>query len=264
MFRVFAVAAAVCAALVGCNSKDTPDPLVGEADWTTAAQGVHIGDLEVTLRTAQKSRPLCEDAGQFTSAPDDAFLVHVRIQNHSEDKRLEYKGWSDRASKRTGARLSDDTGRVYNPVNFGPDLHVQGQKFDVTLQPGEMIEDILLFEIPDPDFKYLRLELPGRPVGITESIRLQLARNNILLSDADFAKIQPQGAGAGGGGRRQQQQPKKDEPKKDDKKTDEKKDEPKKDEPKKDEPKKDEPKKDEPKKDEPKKGPPAQSPPPAK
>jgi hypothetical protein len=70
---------------------------------------------------------------------------------------------------------------VYPRLRLAPGVAIAGQvRSAVSLDPGKSLEDLLVFEPPLNEIRFLRLELPAAAFGDTGSLRFQIPMGMIL------------------------------------------------------------------------------------
>ncbi len=136
--------------------------------WVDANKGevARLEGLEVRVVSANIGQPNLVQEGRPYNAGNRFLIIHLAVKNTSERLRR-YDGWADRAT------LNEDKESLNWTVNrstFANGVEVVGQKKATTIQPGQTLTDVLVFEQPQKvggnEPKYLKLELPGRHVGI--------------------------------------------------------------------------------------------------
>ena len=73
------------------------------------------------------------------------------------------------------------TGKAYRPRSFAAAVKIPGQTQQAAFAPGKWVEDVLVFDVPPADFKFVRLELPCATCGGTGSLNLEIPRRMITF-----------------------------------------------------------------------------------
>lgn len=130
-----------------------------EAVAPTARRVARFGDVEVTVeRAAVTSMVLTEFFGIPGVDPDAALVIVVRVANSGLTDRVRY------TTMRNGAAaVVDDLGRTYTGRDYG-DIPAGGVAA-ATIEPGGAVTDVLIFDAPPTDARYIDLIVPGRCVG---------------------------------------------------------------------------------------------------
>ncbi len=133
----------------------------GETVEVDLSKGAKHGDVSVSLGRTYTGTVRLGRASFFVgerTSTDSYFCVTLSITNNHPGRRLTFVGWG------AAARLHDEHGNVYAPVHRVDDAHVQGQITSCTIDPGESVEDFLVFERPVKEAKSLVLTLPMKHV----------------------------------------------------------------------------------------------------
>ena len=152
-----------------------------EAAWTDASKGpVQHGDVRVelaavTVRNIKLKDPLGEE-----SVPATKYLtISIHLVNMNATHKIDFLGWS--AMESPAAVLQDDSGKRYQRLCRGPGGEILGQaRTAISLDPGKPLEDLLVFEPPMNEIRFLRLDLPATAFGDTGSLRFQIPKELIL------------------------------------------------------------------------------------
>ncbi len=119
------------------------------------------GKVEVRYITGRTGKVLFASGKSQQRSDKNLLQIQIWIENLSDSKKLEYKGWGDdNLSGSKKATLKDDLGNVYKQVTFGLMHRPVGQKSKESLYPGSSIQDILVFELPVEKAQMMHLILP--------------------------------------------------------------------------------------------------------
>lgn len=97
-------------------------------------------------------------------------VVQVEVTNAGHEKCVYHSLAGSDAKCPSMVVLHDDAKHVYALANFGDMDVVGGVKGAKTLNPGESLTDVLVFEIPPKSAKGLRLLVPKDNVGRKERV----------------------------------------------------------------------------------------------
>ncbi len=132
--------------------------------------GFRSGDVGVSLVSVTSRQVQYRDFRARTTK-DEMLCVTVKITNHSQTRRLDYRGWAAPLG-RHWAMLFDEHGNQYKTIDFGLGSRVEGQTRDaVSINPGDSLDDLLVFEKPLALAQTLTLTLP---LGAIEGQRGEL------------------------------------------------------------------------------------------
>ncbi len=161
------LAAVVLSLLLGCgaNSASPPDLI----------KGITSGPIEVTLLSVETRKVDLAEVGLFMgqeTTQDDYLCLTISITNHHAGRRFEYKGWGLAAS------LSDEHGNDYALITQKRHGRPKGQVTTRTINPGESVTDVVIFERPLDVAKSLTLSLPmGRIEGLKGVVSTVIPRD---------------------------------------------------------------------------------------
>ena len=141
-----------------------------DASKTPIAQpdgSIKIGDLIVACRSPRIGQVALKNLGEDSQSKDALLILTVSITNKSDVKRLPYETWqgADFAFGRDFATLVDEHGNSYKRISFGFATEITGQVKSGTVEPGDSLTDVLVFEKPIAKATTLTLELPGKNIG---------------------------------------------------------------------------------------------------
>lgn len=134
------------------------DPPVPDLSKTDVRQG----DLAVTLRASGVSKVRFRIQKATVDSDEECFWVAIYITNQSKVRRLEYRGWATQRPTLHLARLTDEHGNRYKRISSGAGsgASIEGQIDHATINPGEYVTDLLVFEKPLDVAARLTLDLP--------------------------------------------------------------------------------------------------------
>jgi hypothetical protein len=119
---------------------------------------------------------------QDSESEDDLLLIRLNIRNESDNKKIDYHGWTDSFASLLDidATLMDDAGNEYRPVTFGGTTVVKDAQSKGSIYPGKVLSDALVFERPIDGAKHLRLTLAGKAFDEDGDIRFEIPAEMIV------------------------------------------------------------------------------------
>lgn len=157
-------------------------PSESEQGWADATQvALRLGNWEVRITRAELGPVIGRDA-QDAVVPlnDQALQIALRVRNLAPET-LEYRSWYATSILEGGivsADLVDDRGFQYALEAFGEGRKLRGHTSQIRLEPGQRVQDLLVFHIP-PDLdraavKSFRLWLEGGVVGVAGKFQFEI------------------------------------------------------------------------------------------
>lgn len=170
-------------------------PLRADPKPTTSPSSAPAVGCTVKLRSAKldvvflrsphdpAASPAADDGGLFSGlregqtpkegdrrTDEKLLVVQVEVTNAGHEKCVYHSLAGSDAKCPSMVVLHDDAKHVYALANFGDMDVVGGVKGARTLNPGESLTDVLVFEIPPKSAKGLRLLVPKDNVGRKERV----------------------------------------------------------------------------------------------
>ena len=177
------------------SSDASSQPAVGapaspaDIRWAAADQGQAQGndDFQVTADHATLGIVILGEAGaaendllaKRVQTGESYLVVWLKIKNTQLATPADYKSWpNDPKNKSDDApQLSDDAGHVLAPMPPVKDAPViVGAHPAATIPASESIDDALAFRVPAGAWSFVRLTLPGKPLGIEGALHFQIPR----------------------------------------------------------------------------------------
>lgn len=154
--------------------------------------------IEPEPQPEQSTEASQTDAATTTKDPSTFryVFVQLRVTNASADQPLTYLGWNgDGETKQSkDARLIVEDGdeclfvsRIESPRD--------DRRSESTIAPGETLDDVLVFELPDTSFERLRLVLPAEAIGQSSYLGYEIKKSDLavaLAADSGAAPIAEQ------------------------------------------------------------------------
>lgn len=164
----------------GADQKDPPLSRKHD-EWVDAGNTVKLGDVRVSITSAVIDYVSFHDFGRKKTSRDKLLMIRLKIENMSETRKLEHKGWSSQGGifEANLPTLTGNFDNLYRLVHFGLGSVVEGQAVGETIYPGKVVEDVAVYEVPVDQAKLLRLELPAAAFGGTGKVRFQIRASQI-------------------------------------------------------------------------------------
>jgi hypothetical protein len=153
--------------------------------WTDAAResatvgGVNLKVVSAAIATIH----LTSDRGTAT-IHDPALAVTVRLENAGKTGSVDYASWSI-GSASAPVELKDNLARSYRMIQKSglKQYSVVGQLGKAAIEPGDKIEDVLIFSKPSmvESVKYYRLSLSGAAFGENENVGFEIPAGMIRV-----------------------------------------------------------------------------------
>jgi hypothetical protein len=150
----------------------------GEPTWVDASHDALIhGDVRLRVSFATVGAAPLESAAGKQPPRDRCLVIGLRITNAGISRKITLNGWSNGVQERPVLR--DEQGRAYAEKAFDPGWVVKGRLKTTSISPGKTVDDVLVFEPPPAGVERLRLELPGRPLGVEGVLRMEIPKQMI-------------------------------------------------------------------------------------
>ena len=164
----------------GKASDDAPPAAAGtagatEVKWTPVSAAVERGGIEVRVEQIGPGKPALypeKGSGGRRTFRNPMLVVKLVLKNISGNPSVAYKPWG---YSYEGVSLKDDRGRTIMPAPIrSRGLLAEGQQDQPEVRVEQIVEDLLVFEIPRDAVRHLRLFLPGAAVGAAEPIGFEI------------------------------------------------------------------------------------------
>jgi hypothetical protein len=111
-----------------------------------------------------------------TRTRDNYLNITMLVSNLSTGKKMDFTTW-----RNDSATLTDDNGNTYKQIKFDSLLnnHYTKAQDDVSIYPTNSFEDLLVFELPVANLKWLHLELPAENFGGSGMLRFEIPPSSI-------------------------------------------------------------------------------------
>jgi hypothetical protein len=127
------------------------------ADASTAS--LTRGEITVRVEWVEVNRVPLNVMGVDEKSKEQFLKIKVRVSNNSATRVVRYSPWIN--VNRDPARVSDNFGNEYKPVEFGPFRRNRDGAESTAIHPGQAVTDVLVFEQPIENVQHLNLELPA-------------------------------------------------------------------------------------------------------
>jgi hypothetical protein len=157
-------------------TKQEEAPATAAEQWIDASsKTVVVGNSVISIPSAQVG-PVALATLTGPGESDKPYLaITVRVRNTDSTRRLPYRRWSKEALFGSPpATLADEFGNQYRHVTFGIDQVVGQQRQQVHVNPGESVDDLLVFEVPIPRARSVFLTLAAEEIDSRGVIRFRL------------------------------------------------------------------------------------------
>jgi hypothetical protein len=143
------------------------------SSWTDSASSITCGCIVAHI-SAHRIGTVLESNGEgLGDTPmQGSYLIQVTLSNLSPTQKIEFSSWRSQLFKSGEATLTDDNGNQY--ANYRYDLPLENQPDDLTIYPGSWVQDLISFQIPVQNRKWLHLELPASKFGGWGTLRFQI------------------------------------------------------------------------------------------
>jgi hypothetical protein len=162
--------------LIGRDGKP-PSAAPANSDWLDASQGAaHWGNVRVAVRGLSVGPVTLGGPGGPGATKKRCVQVRLRLTNIGTSAPLTYRSWGGMGTvpSEHPATLTDSQGKNYSSCNHQLGRPVKGQVQEVTLKPGQQVEDLLVFDAPTKNVEFYRLQLPASAWGGEGVLRLHL------------------------------------------------------------------------------------------
>lgn len=156
----------IISAKSGSNSDQNIKPIydIGSVDgFYPANEPLKAGHIQVRIIRQRIGKVNLESSRQ---SEDDLLEITVYVSNTSENAKVDFLSWGLSLGRifDSDASLVDNFGNTYRRVHFGfSDPSESTNKS--AIYPGESVKDIIVFEAPVSNAKYLNLTLSAEAVG---------------------------------------------------------------------------------------------------
>lgn len=133
----------------GCGKlpKAAPTATGNDGVIEVRSPGARVGRIEFTLRDDIQVIP--------------GMAIRLVVKNLSTSRRLQFETWAGGSlGKEYQATLTDDLGNHYKRVSPGPGYQAAGVPLPDFLGPEKYLEDVVVFEAPVKNAKFLYISLP--------------------------------------------------------------------------------------------------------
>lgn len=163
------------------TSSDTRQPSPkppGLVYWAPVSDPVELDNIRIRLLSVRVGQvPLQHIVdGMVSQSPGSYLSVEIEVTNLDPDASVDYITWagSELSLGSDMADLRDDHDQPLQRVVFTAAVRPRGRLDQWTIGPNLAMTDVLVFKTPQGDPAFLRLELPGRNIGLNVPIRFQI------------------------------------------------------------------------------------------
>lgn len=151
--------------------------------WVPPNKAVKLGDLQIKITKLLIGKVHIKNVidKDFVSQ-DDFLVIRLDLLNINPTKKINYQTWSGKliSISRDFASLKDNFGNTYKRIEFGFGSYPVGSvERTESIYPNKSVSDILVFELPLDNAKYLDLELPATNYDSEGMIRFRIPIKSI-------------------------------------------------------------------------------------
>jgi len=161
----------------------TPSLPIGDDDWVDAsANAVRRNDLRVEVVAVRIGSREPTDSKKTVLTKDKRLIIELRVTFVGvlfQEVPLGHWSASPQSPSKHPPILSDNANHRYAQEPVVPTKRQSAAEDKAYLTPGRQLIDVLVFPVPPPEVKYLRLELPASVVGMKGHFRFQVPRGMI-------------------------------------------------------------------------------------
>ncbi len=172
-----------------------------EGGWLDVSKGAwQRDDVLVTFTSAWVSKvELVGPKGNRKYSKDKLLQIGLKFTNIGAARRIEYRSWQQQSPPDAQPLVAtDSTGKALAPAKFEDVWAPSNYAKDGAMLPGKNHEDLLIFDAPDPQAEYVRLELPILAFGDRgQPIRLHIPKSLIAARNIGNAVVGPMTTGRG-------------------------------------------------------------------
>lgn len=147
-----------------------------------------VGDVLIHLTGVNYAVP----TGKEIEAKDKLLLVALKLENQGS-KPVDFQGWGclEVINEKHPPVAVDADGQSFKRVTFGAGKLVDGQILAETLQPGQSIGDVVVFEPPPGGTPFVKVELSAENFGGKENDKFVLLISSAILTKGGLPKPDP-------------------------------------------------------------------------
>lgn len=107
----------------------------------------------------------------------NCFQIWVLVSNLSRTRLIQFTTWRAKqfSTEADSATLTDNNGNIY--ANYQYDRPLYEEQDEATIYPGRSYADLITFQIPVENSKWLHLELPAGNFGGIGSVRFEIPKS---------------------------------------------------------------------------------------
>jgi hypothetical protein len=122
--------------------------------------------------------------GDVTPSRNLYLNIKMLVSNLSTGKKIDFTTWRGEnfSTKNDSATLTDNNGNTYKKINFDSGLlnsRLDEAQDNISIYPTNSFEDLLVFELPVANLKWLHLELSAENFGGSGMLRFEIPPSSI-------------------------------------------------------------------------------------
>jgi hypothetical protein len=149
-------------------------------DWVEASRSSwEFDDLRITVTSTVGPVELIGPKDAKRTTKEHYFQLTVRVANTGARRQIPLSGWA--AGQNTeGVRVTDSAGKVLTPATFEGGFAPENGRPVSQAMPGHASEARMIFTAPTPKSEFVRVQLPGAGVGVTDEIKFRVGALGLL------------------------------------------------------------------------------------
>ncbi len=156
---------ATSGASVPSNSEWSKNLTVKQGDIQIEISGIEIYPLWINA---------ANDLSVYPYSKENYLQFQIKVKNIGLTKKIDFQTWRGTVFKGNNAAiLKDNNGNQYKQIAVSPDF-TRTHREETTLYPTDSFADVLVFEKPVPNIKWLHLELSAENFGGTGMLRFEI------------------------------------------------------------------------------------------
>jgi hypothetical protein len=170
--------------------KDPDAPAPKPGDWIDASLfPAELGNVRVRVTGAFITDLKQMNLGQQVNNVQDILLVEFDVENRDAQGQMRYLGWGHKLKAEEPVPLmTDNNGLVCRRIVV-EDMEIEAVPKPIPAR--QRLADKLVFVVPDPKADYVRLELPGKNLGLNGNLKIQIPRAMIVTKVAAVPNPDP-------------------------------------------------------------------------
>jgi len=166
------------------NEESQPAKPGGAIEEWSKSLSIKQGDMNITVNEVHIGAVHGSDAlGQAEATKDEVLTIDLAVANLSQTIKTDFQTWRGTAIAIGGgyANLTDNYGNAYKRIYITPSMKDGSPNPDaVSIDPLKEQHDVVVFELPARNIKWLHLELPAENFGGSGVLRFEIPAGKIF------------------------------------------------------------------------------------